>query len=141
MDSILLLKKVPKIIYSWIYILFISIVIIIIGSTNIKFSILKSYKGIIKNKRIEVYCNIDDTNNFIKGIILIDNQKLKINNIIIDEDIILDNDYNSMKKITIDAKISKKLLVENNVVEIKVKLPKTTLANELKQRWKKELDV
>lgn len=141
MDSIILFKKVPKIIYSWIGISFIFIIIIILVSFNIKFSVLKTYKGIIKNQNIEVYCNIDDTNNFMKGIILIDNQKLKINKIIIDEDIILDNDYNSMKRITIDTKVPKKLLVENNVVEVKVKLPKTTLATNLRKRWKKELDV
>ena len=69
--------------------------------------------------------------------LIISNKKCKYEVKNISEDYILDENYNKYYEVLLDAKIDKKLIINNNIIDISIEQPKTTFAKELIKKIKK----
>ena len=121
-SAIILNKKVPKRIISWITILIIllSLVTIILF---VNFNVYKSTIGIYHNDKVEIY----DFN-----LPLNKKNKLYINQNLYNYKIIgiYDN------KIILDIKLDDDLKIENNIFNINILKSRTNLFNIIKKKWK-----
>mgnify|MGYP003302592715 CR=1 FL=1 len=132
-SAIILERKTPKSIISWITILILVLIVFIIFSF-IPFNIYKNYSG---------YINIDNKNTYL--IISLEKSDFPIvkNNILYIHNKCYKYKIISIKDniVTLDVKLDDNLKIENNIVLINVLKEKTTLYKIIKNKIKKGLGI
>ena len=132
-SRVILNKKMPKIITSWLTILIILLILLIIFC-NIKFNIYKNLKGIVIIKDndtfIQTILNKSDFELSKKDLLYIKDKKYKYEIINIENNIAL---------LKID--IPDDLKIEDNVININILKERTTLFKIIKRKIKERIDV
>lgn len=119
-SAIILERKVPKKIKSWITIL-ISLLILFVFISFIKFNTYEDYTGLYLNKQVIIYSNQFPLNNKL----YIEGKKYTYNIISINDN-----------KVILDIELDNNLKVDNNVLRINLLKDRTTIFNILKKKWK-----
>lgn len=124
-SAIILQKKVPKRIISWITILITSFIIFILISF-IKFNFYKSYIAIYQNGKVVLNGNVSSLKKDDKLYIEHKQYKYKIINI-------------ESNKIFIDINLDDNLKINNNILNVNILKGKTSLFEIIKNKWKEVL--
>lgn len=139
-SEIILRRKSLKIKY-YIITMFILITILINFLIFYRYNPYLNLKAIIVVENNNYYLKtlalgtqINDIN---KNTLIISNKKYKYKVRNISEDYILDENYNKYYEVLLNAKIDKKLIINNNIIDISIKQSKTTFAKELIKKIKK----
>ena len=139
-SEIILRRKSLKIKY-YIISMFILITILINFLIFYQYNPYLNLKAIlvIENDNYYLKTLIDESqiNDINKNTLIISNKKYKYKVKNISEDYILDENYNKYYEVLLNAKIDKKLIINNNIIDISIKQPKTTFAKELIKKIKK----
>lgn len=134
------LQKIPHKITIWV-------VIIIMGLITLGFFIccypynnIKIYEGLVQKNDLGYYINIlvleNDINNITDKKLLINNKDRKYQIANISDDYYLDNN-NKYREVTLKTTIDKKSIINNNILELKFIVGKTTIYQIFKERIKK----
>lgn len=100
---------------------------------NLKASVIKDEQGYyLKTLILE-----DDITKINNTVLIIDNKEYKYKIKKISEEYLIDENYNKYYEVLITSKINKQLQINNNVIDINIKLPKTTYMKNLLKQIKK----
>lgn len=139
-SEIILRRKSLKIKY-YIISMFILITILINFLIFYQYNSYLNLKAIIVVENDNYYLKtlIDESqiNDINKNTLIISNKKYKYKVKNMSEDYILDENYNKYYEVLLNAKIDKKLIINNNIIDISIKQSKTTFAKELIKKIKK----
>lgn len=78
-----------------------------------------------------------DINNINNNHLIINGQTSKYQVESISTEYLLDENYNKYYEVLLKTKIDNKLIINNNIVDINIKLPKTTLLKQISEKIKK----
>lgn len=141
-SEIILRRKSFKIKYYIIFmVLFIAILSIFLGFY--KYHSYSNFKAVLlKDKNdyhLKILVNTENMNVINNKYLIINNlrYKYKIKNI--SDEYYLDEFYNKYYEVLIDTKIDSKLVINNNVIDISIELPKETFLKKLLTKIKKGL--
>ena len=139
-SEIILRRKSFKIKY-YIISMFTVIVVLFIFISSFKYHPYINLNAIIQKDNNGYYLrtlileeqinNINTTSLIING----DKYKYKIKNI--SEEYILDEKYNKYYEVLLETKIDSKLVINNNIIDISIEQPKTTLLKQIIKKIKK----
>ncbi len=134
-SSIILYRKVPKKIISWITILTLFTLFIIIFGTFIKFKKYENTLGIVKDNTLTVLITPDKLDK-LKNKLLIKNKEYEFSIKSISKDYII-SDNKNYYEIILNITLDDNYKINNNILEISIELEKTTLLKETINFFKK----
>ncbi len=134
-SSVILSRKVPKKIISWVTILCSFLIFIIIFGTFIKFSKYENTIGIVNGNTLTVLLEPNKLNN-IKNKLFIKNKQYEFKVKSISKDYVISNNKNYYELI-LDLDLDEEYKINNNILEISIELEKTTLLKEALKFFKK----
>ena len=88
---------------------------------------------------LKILVNPEQINDINQKHIIISNKKYKYKVKNISEDYILDEKYNRYYEVLLESNIDSKLIIDNNIINISIEMPKTTFLNQIIKRIKKEV--
>ena len=88
---------------------------------------------------LKTLVNPEQINDINQKHIIISNKKYKYKVKNISEDYILDEKYNRYYEVLLESDIDSKLIIDNNIINISIEMPKTTFLNQIIKRIKKEV--
>lgn len=88
---------------------------------------------------LKTLVNLEQINDINQTHIIISNKKYKYKVKNISEDYILDEKYNRYYEVLLESNIDSKLIIDNNIINISIEMPKTTFLNQIIKRIKKEV--
>lgn len=142
-SAIILKRKRPSYIFVYVLIMMVCICIFISLSVLYNYHRYLNYLGRVVINDDEYVIKIlikEDEIPFLKGHTLtINNQEEKYEIINISDEYRVDEKYRKYYEVTIKSKIDDKLIINNNIINLYIKLPKTTLFKEVKKKIKKGL--
>ncbi|NLL45049.1 MAG: hypothetical protein GX247_05235 [Mollicutes bacterium] len=142
-SSIILERKIPPKIISWITIMILSLIIFLSISLFYKYHKYLYYLGTVivedKNYYIKLYIDKDKIPNFSNNELFIDNIKTKYQIKKISEHYYLTENKKKFYEVYITCLLDKKIIMDNNLIELVFKMPKTTIMQEIMKKIKKEL--
>lgn len=134
-SSVIMLKKVPVKIISWITILLVFLIFILVFGIFFTYNKYEKCIGIVRGNNIVLELSPDKINK-IKDRLYIDNKKYNFE--IKEKDyIIIDN--KNYYEIVLNINLEDKYKIDNNILEIYIELEKTTLLKEIFDFLKKGL--
>lgn len=136
-SSVIMLKKVPVKIISWIAILLVFLIFILVFGTFFTYNKYEKCIGMVRENNIVLELSPDKINK-IKDRLYIDNKKYNFEIKEISKDyIIIDN--KNYYEIVLNINLEDKYKIDNNILEIYIELEKTTLLKEIFNFLKKGL--
>lgn len=139
-SEIILRRKSLKIKY-YIIIMFILITVLIIFLSIYSYNPYLNLKAIIvveeNNYYLRTLISEKEINDINANTLIINDKKHKYKVKNISEEYILDENYNKYYEVLLNAKIDKKLIINNNIIDINIEMPKTTFAREVIKKIKK----
>lgn len=136
-SSVIMLKKVPVKIISWITILLVFLIFILVFGILFTYNKYEKCIGIVRGNNIVLELSPDKINK-IKDGLYIDNKKYDFEIKEISNDyIIIDN--KNYYEIVLNINLEDKYKIDNNILEIYIELEKTTLLKEIFNFLKKGL--
>lgn len=139
-SEIILRRKSLKIKY-YIIIMFILITVLIIFLSTYSYNPYLNLKAIVvveeNNYYLRTLISEKEINNINANTLIISDKKHKFKVKNISEEYILDENYNKYYEVLLNAKIDKKLIINNNIIDINIEMPKTTFAREVIKKIKK----
>ena len=138
-SSIIILRKVPKKIVSWILILIVSSIVFLIISVTFKYKKYITYEGVISNNYIEFYVDDDFLDKETSDDVIINRNKYHYQ-IIAFEEYSYNLGINEYWKIVISADIPKEWIIENNKMKLVFLKEEKTLMQSIIDKIKKGLE-
>jgi len=129
-SAIILERKMPSKIFSWITILIIAITIFILLSIFLKFNKYETYLGIIDNNRVIIYYDSKDIP-FKNHLLFIDGKNYTYQVESVNSEAVY---MESKKYYEVVIKLEQTLDFSSNLLNVTFKGEKTTLFNELKRK-------
>ena len=139
-SEIIFRKQSFKIRY-YIYFMLVLIIELIIFSCFFKYNSYNKFKAVILKNSNDYYLKIlvaeEDLANINTNILIINNKEYiyKIKNI--SSDYVLDETFNKYYEVLLELKIEPKLVINNNIIDIKIKGIKTTFIKEVIKKIKR----
>ena len=134
-SSVIMLKKVPVKIISWITILLVFLIFILVFGIFFTYNKYEKCIGIVRGNNIVLELSPDKINK-IKDRLYIDNKKYNFEIKEKDYIIIVNKNY---YEIVLNINLEDKYKIDNNILEIYIELEKTTLLKEIFNFLKKGL--
>ena len=141
-SPLILEKKRPLYIVSYLTIILIVILFIILIGSLYEYNPYKSYLGKVIISENDFYINIlmeDRDVLFLNKDIFINNKSYKSKIISISDIAYIGENLKKYYEVRIKSNIDDNLIIQNNIIEISMKLPKTTLLKELIKNIRKGL--
>ena len=141
-SPLILEKKRPLYIISYLTVILIVILAIILIASLYEYSPYKSYLGKIVISENDFYINIlmeDRDVSFLNKNILINNKKYISKTVSISNTAYIGENTKKYHEVKIKSNIDDNLIIQNNIIQINIKLPKTTLLKELIKNIRKGL--
>lgn len=136
-SSVILLRKTPYKIISWITILFISMLSIIIFGIVFKYNKYEKYIAIFKDNQLHLLIEPNRIND-LKTEFILNNKKYSFEINSISEDYII-NETKNYYEVILNCELDNKYKINNNILNINMELDKTTLLKEILNFLKKGL--
>ncbi len=134
------LQKIPHKIIIWLIIVITSLFILGLLIYFYPYNKIKIYEGLVQKDNQDYYINIlvleRDVNNITNKTLLIDNKKKDYKVINISSDYYLDNNQR-YREVTLKTIINKYSIINNNILELKFIIGKTTIYQLFKERIRK----
>ena len=134
-SSIILSRKVPKKIISWISVLISITLFIIIFGTFVKFMKYEKTIGIVNKNTLTVLLTKDKLNE-IKNKLIIKNKEYEFSINSISKDYII-SDNKNYYEVILDLELDDEYKINNNILDISIELGKKTLLKETLNFFKK----
>ena len=141
-SPLILEKKRPLYIISYLTIILIVILAIILIASLYEYNPYKSYLGKIVISENDFYINIlmeERDVSFLNKNIIINNKNYKSKIVSISDIAYIGENLKKYYEIKIKSDIDDNLIIQNNIIQINIKLPKTTLLKELIKNIRKGL--
>jgi hypothetical protein len=142
-SSIILERKTPSKIVSWITIIISAIVIFLFISIFYKYNEYLYYVGtVVKQEEgfyVKLYIEADKIVNFYNNELVIDNDKIDYKIISISDDYYHIEPGTEVYEVVIDCLTNEQSMINSNLVELRFKKPKVTFMNKIIEKIKKEL--
>ena len=135
-SSIITLREVPSVIYSWIIILIISFTLFLSCSLLFKYKKYLSYESYVKNGYIEFYVGQEFFTKYASNEVIINDNKYQYT-IIALEPYSYDMSEPDYWKVTMELSIPKEWIIENNRIILKFLDEETTFMKSIIKKIKK----
>ncbi len=141
-SSLILEKKRPLYIISYLTIILIATLFILLIGSLYKYNPYKNYLGRIIINEDDFYINLlmeEEEIPFLNDSLIINNKNYKSKIINISDTAYIGENTKKYYEVTLESNIDDNLIIQNNIIQINIKLPKTTLLKELVKNIKKGL--
>lgn len=141
--AIIMERKIPPKIISWITIMILSLITLLCISLFYNYNKYLYYFGTVivdsENYYIKLYIEKDKIPNFSNNELIVNEVKTKYQIMNISENYYLTELKKEVYEVQIRCLLDDEVVINNNLVELRFKVPKTTMMQEIIKKIKKEL--
>lgn len=142
-STIIMMRKTPSKIFVWIVVIIIGLIVFLSLSIFYRYNKYLNYIGTIVEEDTQYYIKIfieeDKLVAFSNNILLIDNKEIEYKVKNISKNYYLTPQSVKMHEVVLKCKLNQQLMIDNNMVQLRFKMPQTTAMHDFIENIKKEL--